>query len=66
MIKRLYRLLLLATLLLAALICYLLGQSSGALGLLVLGITLELLFWLQLLSHHTSRHKPNQAEHHKE
>ncbi|MGI2260627.1 hypothetical protein [Shewanella sp. GXUN23E] len=48
--KRLHRFLLLSALLITALVCYLFGQLSGALGFLVLGIGMEILFWMQLFT----------------
>lgn len=44
------RFLYLAFLILAAIICYIIGSSSGIIIFVILGIILELIFWLGLFS----------------
>lgn len=64
--KRLPRYLILTVLLLAALACYLLGQTNGAWGLLVLGVGFETLFWLQLLLGNKSYRRQHRADNKRE
>lgn len=52
--------LILIALLVAALVCYRVGFSSGVIAVLVIGTLFELAFWIGLLSNHAPQ--PNSHE----